>query len=201
MGFTLSNASSINLNFILYVINMYNEKSNSTGKQDKFLSMEELYRVVPSIWNNLIKRFTPINGRASNSSFIYWDKELLKQKDLYRTLFKDTEEGHKEYLNIWNQYSRWWYDECQSMINKKTDEFIPTIYNLVKNKLILNKGYLLPDNFAIEVVFSEIPKDCLLNGDLFTIESINNFSSESDVSEISERLYELILSKYSADVK
>jgi len=197
--FTLCNASSINLNFILYVINIYkNKKSNLT---DEFLSIEELYQIVPNIWNDMVGKFKPIEGRAPNSSFIYWDKELLKERDSYRILFKDTEEGYKEYLNIWNQYSEWWHNECQVMLNKKMDEFIPTIYELVKNKLISNKGYLPSDNFAIEIVFSEVPKDCLLNGTLFTIESINDFCSESCISKISERLYKLILSKYSIDVK
>lgn len=193
MEFTLCNANSINLNFILYIIDIYDKKVNLT---DNFFITNELYDNIPNIWNEMVQKFKPINGKCCNSSFVNWDKELLQEKDVYKTLFKNTEEGYKEYLKIWEKYLEWWHSECQVILNKQMDEFIPVIYEVVKHKLILNKGYLPVNNFAIEIVCSKVPKNCLTEGTLFTIESIDDFYSEFGIDKISERIYNLILSKY-----
>lgn len=193
MAFTLCNSSSINLNFLAHIASTYDKRK--LYDLEKYLSKEELNYNLQTIWNNMVKNFRPIIGRACNSSFIMWDEEYLRQKDLYKALFKDTKEGYNEYLTMWNEYYNWWYKEGQTLIYKKSDKFIPIIYKLIKNKLDIKNIQLQSGNFSIQVILDEIPNGCLSSGTFFIIESINNISDDN-LDKISGKLYELILQYY-----
>lgn len=191
MSFTICNNSSINLNFIIHVLHMYN-KIESYSK-DEFLDMEELECNMINLWNSIIGSFQNVSSKTANGSFVQWDRSLVLQKDLYKVLFKDTEAGYNKFLSIWDNYFEWWYREGQSTISQKTDDVISSIYDLVNDKLI--KSNLKPTgDFGIQIVFDAIPNKCLSKGSIFTIESISNFIDENKIIEVSERLYELICS-------
>ncbi|MBU3202098.1 hypothetical protein LL037_20365 [Clostridium estertheticum] len=185
MSFILCNNNSIKLNFILYVF----EYKKKLDFKNEFLDMKEL-------WNNMIRSIITIPGRGCNNSFVFWDIDFLKEKDSYKVLFENTEDGYNEFSNVWDKYINWWYDEGLSMFDKKAEEVIPIIYDLVMNRLVAEKLEPPSDTFAIQIMFDKIPNGWLSSGTLCTIESINNFSDKYKVNEVCERLYRLILSKY-----
>lgn len=194
MSFTLCNNNSINLNFMIYIVKLYEDKE--VDLNNVFLSKEELNSQIKYLWNNMVLGFKPIIGKYGNSSFINWDRQLLKEKDNYKVLFKNTKEGYKQYLKAWENYFNWWYKEEEFKLNEKMDEIIPSIYNNVKDKLKKNKLQLPEESFCIQVIFDKVPSGCLTSGTLFTIEAIDNFSDEQKIYKISERLYDVILNSY-----
>jgi hypothetical protein len=168
---------------------MYNEKDSYKD----FLDIEEFENNIKNIWNNTLKSFQKFSSETGTSSFVKWDIDLVKQKDLYKILFKDTEEGYNKFLNAWDDYYKWWYREGQRIITKRTDDTIPTIYKLVHNKLAATNINPI-GNFGIQVVLGKIPNEFLTEGSIFIVESIENFADENKIIEVSERLYKLICS-------
>lgn len=192
MPFSLCNSSSINLNFIIHVLNKYNEEE--LFSKDGFLAREELEVNARNTWNTIIEDFQRSFSETGNDSFVHWDIRLIRKKDLFKVLFKDTETGYNRFLDIWDNYYRQWYDEHQNIIYQKTDEIIPDIYKLVYDKLAI-KNINLTGNFGIQVILGKIPNEFITKGCIFTIEPIDNFSDKNKIIEVSERVYKLICVK------
>lgn len=189
MPLTICNNSSVNLNFIIHVLNLYQKEKKLSN--NIFLSIDELESNIITIWNNIIGNFQLNPGETVNSSFVRYDRELCLQKDFYKALFKDTELGYKTFLNIWDNYIKRWYSEELHIISNKTDDNIPTIYDLVIDKL--SQLNVKPSgDFGIQIVFGQVPDGCLRNGSTFTIESVDNFTDEIKLNDVSERLFNLI---------
>lgn len=191
MSVIICNNASINLNFLIKVLSIYNKKE--INLRNVLLDRNELNHNIECEWNKIINSFEYNVYDKSNKSFIKWDKNLVDNKELYSTLFQNTKEGYAAFMKIWEEYHKWWYTKGQNIINKKTDEIIPEIYDLV-NKKMSEKDIKVNGVFGIQVVFNEVPEQWIKRGPIFTIESIDNFSDKSKIDEVAERLYKLISS-------
>ncbi|MDS0527837.1 hypothetical protein NNC19_19270 [Clostridium sp. SHJSY1] len=189
MSFTLCNNSSINLNFIIHVLNKYNEEE--LFSKDGFLDRKELESNARNTWNTIIEDFQKSFRETGNDSFVQWDIRCIRKKDLFKVLFKDTEIGYNTFLDIWDNYYKQWYEKYQSIIFQKTDEIIPDIYKLVYDKLAI-KNINPTGNFGIQIILGNIPNGFTTKGCIFTIEPIDNFSDKNKIIEVSERVYKLI---------
>jgi hypothetical protein len=189
MPLTICNNSSVNLNFIMHVLNLYQKEKILSN--DIFLSIDELENNIRTIWNNIVGNFQLIPGETANSSFVKYDRELFLQKDLYKALFKSTELGYNTFLNTWNDYIKNWYSEKLHVISNKTDDNIPIIYNLVIDKLS-QMNVEASGDFGIQIIFGQVPDGCLRNGSIFTIESVDNLTDKIKLNDVSERLFNLV---------
>jgi hypothetical protein len=175
---------------------VYNKEYKASSTKQEFLNLDELETNVCTIWNSLIENFTPIyDQRSCNMSYISWDRYNLQQKDSYRMLFQNTDQGYKKFLDVWNDFSEWWDSKCRRMLDRSTDDFIPSIYAKINKMLFEDQPQKVLENFAIQVVYDRVPNGCLNKGTLFTIESLDNFSNEDKVNEVAKRLYNLTCSR------
>ncbi|CAA7599670.1 Hypothetical protein DEACI_0296 [Acididesulfobacillus acetoxydans] len=134
---SVANGASVNLNFPIYVSNMYSNKYNKSPLKMKFPYLpiscegllEEVKHRISKMWNDFVADDNP----NINSPFAHWD-QLHMQKELYRKLFKDNSEGSTRFLEVWNSFIIWWTSQGDYIINLTTDDAVPIIAKKVKER-------------------------------------------------------------------
>lgn len=197
---SVANGSSINLNFLVYVSNMYFNKYNTSLSEKKFpylpisnegfLEKEELSYCISKMWNNFVLGYNP-NG---DNLFSHWDMLHMQKKDLYRKLFKDNDEGQVRFLEVWNSFIVWWNSQGDYIINSTTDDAMPIIAEKVKMYYEKDIEQSPTGLFIIQIVYDIIPDGFLKKGAGFIIEPLEQFkffrTSNDKISVVAQRLYE-----------
>lgn len=160
-NFYLANASSINLNFLVYIQNLYENYNRSTEiknifpwlplDRDSLLKESELKIKSKELWS-IIFNFNDLY----ENDIDYW----INYKFSFNDLFKDNPAGIEAYRVVKRSFESWYwgigYKICTTIFS---DSLIPDYYdNLVK--MAKEKNLKLKDiKFYLQVIYDIPPRE------------------------------------------
>lgn len=150
--FLFANHCSINLNYVIYLNNLYENLFNP--KLDRFplldvnlkdmVKEDEVRTFLKESWNEII----------SLDNLHEVDMDLwINNKYSFEKLFKDNTNGLDTYAKIKNLYESWYWGTGEYLLIKMTDGYVEEKYDILKNKFV-NK-----DKIIMEILYDDIPEE------------------------------------------
>lgn len=186
---TLKNKVSYNLNFLLYVNNIYLNAENEKGNfypwfpitKDGLLDINVFLENGDKLW----KEFS--NSNLINNDIALWKKNRFN----YSSLFSENEQGAQKLTVIKRSFLSWFENMGYRFVEMNGDRIVHFLYD----KIISNNKQL---NFAdkdiyIETLYDRIPKQWSINKSNSRILYINvdeDIYSEKYIKNLTKRLSE-----------
>jgi hypothetical protein len=183
MNFSISNITSINLNFIIYYLNLYDNYFNNSTRfpwididRNYLLGPDEIEIKLKEVWNSIINTYD-----LSQNDFEYWRNNKFYFEDLLKNKPQRTE--ILEYIK--KTYVHWYWGCGNQLCNIFSDNLVEKYYrNLVKFKIdnsINFKGQM----FYLHTVYSAQPNDWeSIKGDIIIISPDKPLPSTEAVAKI-----------------
>jgi len=158
-NFILANHTSINLNFIIYIKNLYEnynrdiettnlfpwlpiEKSALIDKKVLDIKIKEVWQVVfntISTFNNMVEQ-----------DIKYWESQSTQ----FRELFSQNAVGKEAFEIVKKSFESWYWGIGNDICNSFSDNLVEDYYNNLKN-IVNEKGVsLISKHFYLQVVFN-----------------------------------------------
>lgn len=157
-SFEIGNSCSVNLNFLLYINNLYSNINNHSD-------IPTVYPWLPIDHKSLLKQ-NEFEVLSQDLWFkIFHDIELektdlkwwIENKYSFETLFTNDELGNKNYENVKKSFNSWFWTLGQSFCLSLTDSLTETYYN--KLTIFASKENMpLPDaRLILQTVYHQPP--------------------------------------------
>lgn len=168
-NFVLKNYCSINLNFIVYINNLYKNFINKSLNKfpiveiskEHLLESQCISLQLQKYWNNIL-----LEKNILDSDIDFW----LEEKFNYRNLFNLTEDNYIIYEKIKELFESWFWGTGYLLLNKFSEQYVEDYYKKFI-ELIKKTGYKFSsDLIGIQVIYDNVPSDWeTITKDLFII--------------------------------
>lgn len=186
--FCLFNADSINLNFIIYIQNLYKNQIETNTPQIKFpwfplekdslLANNEFESKLEKLWSLI---FNYDNLYEVINDLEYWNEDIFE----FNNLFKYNSIGVKTYSIVKKSYESWYWGSGNHMLNKFSNQLVEKYYNNLISVAKL-KNFMLKDmKFCLQTIY-DIPSVNvqLKNKNMIIISSRSNLPTIEDLLPI-----------------
>ncbi|MBN7772188.1 hypothetical protein [Clostridium aminobutyricum] len=165
-GFTLANVSSMNLNFLVYVSNLYiNHKESQHYRfpwlpieNNVLLSDKEFNWKAKNLWNHIFDEISEFEN--SNEELIkididinYWENNKFP----FNILFNMNLAGTKFCEDIKKSFESWYWGIGTLMNDIFSDDLVKEYYDRLQDMAELNKSKLRDRSFYLQIVYDKPP--------------------------------------------
>lgn len=155
---TLCNIIPIDLNFLLYVHNVYLNLNMESirfpgryhGDKSGFLTYDLFFEIAMRNWDQMLSAY---------NQNIHRDIETL-QVNRYASWFTDDIHGKRVLLELWDSFNLWWWPDfgIQQFLSRMSDSHIPLIGDKL-SRMAINTGFSISYNqLAVLMVFQKPPE-------------------------------------------
>ena len=184
--FILINSNSINLNFIIYIKNLYLYNNKSSYKFPKlplneniFLNISEFENQCRFLWKNIFDSISSASD-VNKTDFFFW----TKNKFPFLNLFQLNDISNDSYNNIIKKsFESWYWGTGNYMCNSFSDKILKSYYNEILYLASCEK-IQLRDTFYLQMIYDEPLKNWQYKTEKMLIISPNNLASPKEIFDI-----------------
>jgi|GEM_PF-2879770 len=127
MGFSLSNFTSINLNYLIYLLNLYDNCMHSGGYKFPWLDIDGNVFLIPDLieklfeelWNNILD-----SDNIAQNDYEYWESKRFP----YISLLADNPNRLSIYEFIKKTFEHWYWGSSNQLCNMFSDNLVERYY-------------------------------------------------------------------------
>lgn len=181
--FYLGNKCSINLNFIMYIRNIYRNSEKRTVGIFPYLDIDAKYLLdeteaqekLKQLWNQMFQ----LNEILENDMGL-WVEKRFKYEDLFRI----NNDNYKIYEQIKNGFESWYWGTGSSLCDRFSEYHVEDYYNKFCDTF--EKLSIKPPNrlIVLQVIYDTIPEGwCTVNKNMIVICPKDKLPKVEDVVE------------------
>lgn len=191
----LRNVIPIELNFILYIDNIYsnhfskqNQFPGSVRSSDGLLAKEDYSVNLIKCWDRLLLKY---NEEHAASFFTN-----INIEESFSILFSNDYSGSKALFEHWENYCSWWWPDygIKSFLERFSDIRIPEISDMVSNIARENDHFISDRHLSLIMVFKKPPESLKRQDKHFHIAYLAEIL-KSDISQIPQSMFNNITGK------